>query len=188
MTDLDLSALRDVVEARLSQLEREQGAALLDDTPYDAAAIRECHDELARLDAAEGEKARRARADAYGQADQKRTAARIELGGALEAYLTAVASAERSARSLADDLKLLEALSDNLRAKVQASGGRMPVALERSQTQQWHSAFLATLLSGIGGRSYYGSIKWTSVSPITDLSAHVEKYVAGAIRHLIEGE
>lgn len=185
---LTLADRREAAAARLAELEREQGVALLDDKPFDASALNQCRDDLAALERAEDETVRRARADASRTAAEAQTVARKALAGSLDDYLAAVGRVEQSARSLADDLKLIEGLSDTLRTNTRAAGVRVPVSLERSSMQHSHSAFLATLLSGIGGRSYYGAIRWTSVQPISDLSAHARKFVAAAILPLTEGE
>lgn len=178
---------RATAQADLAELERAQGAAVLDGQAFDAARLAECRAELDGLDAAEAEAVRRDRGGAAAAEAQKRAEARKALAVTLDSYMEAVGRSEASAKAMVADLALVESLADTMRLQLSLTGRRgIPGSLAEIRSK--HSAMLATQLRTLGGPHRYGVLSWHSFPPIADLVAYAQKYVAAAVQPYIEGE
>lgn len=152
---------RVAIETKLDSLRRDRGAALLDGRKFDAGEISRLENDLAALDDANGERARRQRAAAQAewQCEQAQQRARVVT---LEAdRLAAVAVAEQAARSLAAAIgKVIEVSMDEAAALHKATGAA-PMALHRPDVENRLAGRLSAVMQTVKGhRHRVGHIDW----------------------------
>lgn len=174
---MNLSERRMQASLALADLEAAQGAALLDGQPFDAAEVAAKRAEIAAIDAAEAETARRERIAQAEALAAHQDATRAEIRETLPQYADAVKRAEKSARALVKALADIETAADALRSQALVFGKR-PTSIDSRSIRDTHSRLLAAHLTAFD-RCRYGVIDWISVNMnpgpwIKSFEKHVE--------------
>ncbi|TIO26937.1 hypothetical protein [Mesorhizobium sp.] len=155
----DISTRRIEAETRLAELRQMQGIALLDDTEFDHSPLNAVENELAALDAAEGEAVRRQREQAAAAEQERLANLRQTLAIVEEHRLEAVDRAEKAARDLTDALKEVRARSADATRLLRALGVHPAVQLDTYESEFRMSLRFATALKPLVGlRRRYGQI------------------------------
>lgn len=146
------------IMARLEELSREEGAALLDGKPYSRAKADKLKAELEALDSAEGEAARRDAEKQAIEAARLRKERLAALAKAEDTRLAAIDRAEAAARELCDALIGAEKAKTEVLAINSQLGGKPILALldHADRLSRRLSAVLKPL-TGLRGR--YGQIE-----------------------------
>lgn len=147
----DIAARRQEAETRLTELRQMQGIALLDDTEFDHSPLHAVENELAALDAAEGEAVRRQREQAAAAEQERLANLRQTLAIVEEHRLEAVDRAENAARDLCDALKEVRARSADGTRLLRALGVRPAVLLDVFETEFRMSLRLASAIKPLVG-------------------------------------
>jgi len=171
----EIIARRESLTSQLQTLEREQGAALLDDKPFDMAPVNAVRDELDALDHAEAEASRRDRAadaDAHAQATAQATK---ELETRLVDYLGAIKAAQGHATGLADQMVRIEGLRGDMEILTRRLGGSVPDILNANGSRTILSRLIASQFNRFGVGSEFGIIDWMSTPPVADWQAAIVK-------------
>jgi hypothetical protein len=183
----DLAARREALTTQIRELEREQGAAVLDGRTFDARPLVDAHDELKALDSAETEAARRDRIAAAQSLDADRAHARKEIAEERDRYVAALKRVEDHAKAITADLRVVQSAAENLASLCRRLGSPgTAFVVDPKLTADTISRLFAAELTQVGARCSYGNLKWPSVPLNPDWSAHGRK-VAEALQPLIEG-
>lgn len=173
-------------EAALLTLEREQGAALLDGKPFDAAVIAEIKAELSAIEHAERATNRRdSAANAEQGAAQRRQAAQ-DARGALSAYSDAVTRGEAATKALAGELAAIDQAAATLRKAFLVMQRRLPIPLEAHAMRTTLSRLMIGELNKVAEPNRLGDIKWPSVPRNQVWLDHVERYIKPAVETAIQ--
>lgn len=184
---MNLSERRMQASLALADLEAAQGAALLDGQPFDPAEVAAKRAEIAAIDAAEAETARRERIAQAEALAAHQDATRAEIRETLPQYADAVKRAEKSARALVKALADIETAADALRSQALVFNTR-PHALDVSDIRDTYSRLLASELNAIEF-SAYGILDWISAPrEARPWGASFEKYVQPAFAAILEKE
>ena len=172
-------------EAALLTLEREQGAALLDDKPFDHSTIAAVRAELAAIEQAEREFHRRDDQAHDAQTAAQRRQAADEAQGALVAYIMALERSEAATKALAGELAALGDAAATLRKTFLVMSRRLPIPLEDHSMRTTLSRLIAGELAKVALPNGYGDLKWPSV-PQPDWYEHIRKWIEPAVTTAIE--
>ena len=184
---MNLSERRMQASLALADLEAAQGAALLDGKPFDPAEVAAKRAEIAAIDAAEAETARRERIAQAEALAAHHDATRAEIRETLPQYVDAVKRAERSARALVKALADIETAAAALRRQALVFNAR-PCVLDVSDIRDTYSRLLASELNAIEF-SRYGILDWISAPrEARPWSASFEKYVKPAFATILKKE
>jgi hypothetical protein len=159
-----LAEQRAAAQSALVGLEMEQGRCWLDGKPFDPALIDAQQAEIAAIDAAEAETVRRERAAQAAQWASQRDDARKVAAIALATHDAALERVRDSVKELVADIGVMQAAAATMALQCNRMGIRPPDALTASHLTVNVSRLLAGELMAIGGRTYFGHLKWPSVS------------------------
>ena len=158
----DLAQRREALRTQITELERQQGCAVLDGKPFDAKPLVAAHEELKALDAADTELVRREReADAVARAEAYE-ADRLLLVEQCAGYVKAVAVAQRATEGMVAAYADVHALGADMAATAKRMGRRVAAA-EPMETRITLSRLLTNALKGLGATGRYGEIPLRSV-------------------------
>lgn len=172
---------------RLSDLEAQQGAAMLDGKPFDPAPMAALRGELEALAAAEAEAARRERVALAESQRQQRAAIRKEAEETLAEYGKAVKRAEKTAKAMVAALADAQAHAQRLHRQSVDLGLSPHFCLAGYSVTDTLSRLIAGELTDLQGRCYFGVMKWNSVGH-PNWSHHLDNAVIPAIRAIIKEE
>ena len=177
----DLTRRRTTIVGTILELEREQGAALLDGRPLDMAPIIAARDELSVLDMAQAEAARRERSEEEVLIEKARAEALVELEVHMAAYLGALTESQTRTAALVEELLRIESLRADMAALMRRLGMTLPDALTPPEHRTILSRLIAAEFNRLGTNSRFGVVTWNSVQPVKNWRDHVAMKVAPAI-------
>ncbi len=189
MTLADAPTLADrlnTARLELDTLERDAGAAVLDDRPVDPVAVSAARASVDALVAAETEAVRRDRTVQDSQRAVERAEARKALGVSLADYIAAVERAEGAAGGLVDALKDADVHAGRMREQYRVLGRVPPGLLDPYELRNTHSRMLGTKLKPLTGQMQFGVLEWSGF-PVTDWTEHARNSVGRAVEPTIEG-
>jgi hypothetical protein len=151
-----------VAEARLEELRRQQGAALLDGTAFDRESIASLEDEIEALTDAESEAVRRERSEAEARRQEQRRRLQRQLRDAENSYLAAVGEAEQGVRAFVDAVLKAQKASLAMQAIAHSlTGARTASALASLSFASRLSMRAGSVLSQIKPpSSRFGELQW----------------------------
>lgn len=151
---------------RLDELRHEQGIALLEGKEFDHAALTALEREIAGLDIAEGEAARRERTAQEDALEARRKELRGKLGKLEEQRLSALERAEQAATELSDAIQEARTHGADIFTAVRMLGYAPPRSLDSYEFEHRLSWRLAAILKPITGlRRTFGQISFPDVQP-----------------------
>lgn len=182
---------RQAIEDRIEALKRERGAAKLDGRKFDGSAIETLETELAALNDADGERARRDRAAAQAEVEEERAKLRSQLATIEQDRLAAIADAEKAARALSESIGRVIEFSGEMAATLHRLTGTVPMELHVPAIENRLASRLSAVMRTTKGRSRYriGHLDWLAshFSPETDWreaeQALLEKYLENIKGH-----
>lgn len=181
---------RSAIEDRIETLKRERGAAKLDGRKFDGSAIETLETELAALNDADGERARRDRAAAQAEIEEQRTKLRGQLATIEQDRLAAVADAEKAARSLSESIGRVIECSGDLATTLHRLTGAVPTELHVAEIENRLASRLSAVMRTTKGRSRYriGHLDWLAshFSPETNWQEAEKALLEKHLQH-IEG-
>ena len=188
-----LQTRRDTAETKLTELRSQRGAATLDGKKFDPPELNDLESELASLDAAEGEQARRERAAAQAERLKRLTELRKQLSALEATRLGAVQDANMAARDLARAIeRVLTTNAEMAKVATEITGGKAPSILGAHGLVQRLAGRLAAVMQSIPGHpARFGSIEWSGASlfrPQDDWRALEQKVFEPHLKPLIEKE
>ncbi|MGV2104392.1 hypothetical protein [Rhizobium sp. 21-4511-3d] len=184
------------VEARLKELRRQRGIALLDNKPFDGSEISALEDELDALTEAEGEATRRQRAAEATELAKRREAARTDVRLYEQCRQEAIKAAELAALDLYVALQDVSTYCEKLSRSITSLGGR-PWETTSGAVRERLSQRLTVLMRPLLGRNpqqsgttFYGSIEFPE--PQETMSGEwvpaEAAAVAAEIKQILQGE
>jgi hypothetical protein len=153
---------RHEIESRLTGLRRDRGAATLAGKKFDPSVIASVEAELAALDDAEGERARRDRETAAQEQRERLSDLRKQFAKLDEDRLTAWSDAEVAARTLVTALARILETSEAMSAIAGELAPRQtPLALHRPEIITRIAHRLSAVMSTLAGhRHRLGCLSW----------------------------
>ncbi|MBB4277246.1 hypothetical protein [Rhizobium mongolense] len=177
------------VEATLAALRAKRGAAVLDDSVFDALEYANLEGELEALRDAEGEQVRRER-HAAGSARTAHKAEQRDRLKDLERQRTeALKRAEEATRALAASLERTLSLNDQMAAAAHEIAGSVPSPLNGLDFARRLSNRLAAVMATIAGhRHRLGNLEWhNSMSkPSDDWAAGESRLLEPHLKSILE--
>ncbi len=162
----DIAERRTEAETKLSELRTARGAATLDGKNFDPAEIASLESEIASLDAAEGEQARRERAATESKRRKRLSELRKELAALEATRLGEIQDANMAARTLAETIsKHFDTVRQMSEVAHAISSESAPIPLQAPAVALRLSARLSAVMGGITGyRHRLGHIEWLGSS------------------------
>jgi hypothetical protein len=173
--------------AGLADLEREQGAAWLDGKKFDPARIDAMQAEISAIEAAEVEQTRRDREAEYAAAVKDRQEARKEARTVQATQAAALVRIEESVKALVADISVAQRGTKTLATLFVRAGLRAPLTADTNGIFRPLSRLIASEISHLHGRCYFGDLSWPSVPPKADWAAFAAM-IAAHLAPLTEGD
>jgi hypothetical protein len=184
---------REAIETKITEARRQRGAALLDGIRIDSASIAALQAHLDALDDAAGERTRRERDTAEAARQTKLAGLRKHLAGLETERLAAIDEAEHHARSLAEKLARVFAVTKQMGAVAhEITGGDVPIVLHGTSVVTRMAGRLASVMQTIPNhRGRLGGLEWRGAGLYpADQSwrDHEQKVVAPHVKPITEGK
>jgi hypothetical protein len=181
---IDLATARSTATTALDAAQAAAGRAVLDGQPPDTAAIVTAQMELAALDAAEAEAARRDRDAQAAQEALERATARADARRVLDSHRAALRRCEDAARMLSVEIGVVLGTFEEMRSLSRRSGIKGVNAFSPIELTRTLSRLIAGELQPVGNLSGIGDLGWPSVPPPNwKIAAHA----ADVLEPLLEG-
>jgi hypothetical protein len=145
----DIATRREAATAKVDAAKRAAASAILDGGKVDGGAVLTAQAELAAVDLAESEQARRDREAAAVAYGARQAECRAELASALEARLRAVHGAETATRALAAALADEREASRAATVAMAGLGEVIPISLTKSERERRLSEKLIAVLQTV---------------------------------------
>lgn len=160
-TSLTRDGLHDRTTALHVLIKQEQlarASATLDGQAYDPAPLRAAEEELAALEGAEGELARRHRAEAAASASAIRSEQVARVQVVIKDWLAGIDDQEAAARAMIEAMKQADTARAELQALVSKLLGSVPVLLFSSEQETRRSYGLGALLQAHYKTGRFGEV------------------------------
>jgi hypothetical protein len=161
---------RDEIQARIETLRAERGKCVLDGRKFDDAALEAAERDLAALDDAGAEKARRDREVAQAEHTKCVAALKASLRAEIANYLEAVRRAETASRQAAEAIaQALEGAKAMARLAHQLGAKAVPIPISARETENRMGCRHAAVMATAGGHNAHrlGPVEW----PVTHYRA-----------------